>query len=66
MNTVAHRVMLSRRHRSGAFGIADQDAESYLVANGYAWYTQRPLMLLTKKARDYADREARWVKRGRA
>ncbi|KAA0684570.1 hypothetical protein DTW90_36130 [Neorhizobium sp. P12A] len=61
MNTVAHKTILARHKVNGPFGIADQAAEDYLIKNGFARYTRRPLMLLTPKGQAYAKREKAWL-----
>lgn len=60
MMASAHAIIM-RSHSSGnPIATTDRDAEFYLIQHGYAAYSQKPLMVLTQKAVDYATRELAW------
>jgi len=60
MMALAHTLIM-RAHQTGRpIATFDADAEFYLINHGYAAYSQKPLMVLTKKAEDYAEREIAW------
>ncbi|MDR6818451.1 hypothetical protein J2X76_003628 [Neorhizobium sp. 2083] len=60
MKALAHTLIM-RSHASGnPIATTDRDAEFYLINHGYAAYSQKPLMVLTKAGTDYADRELAW------
>ncbi len=65
MMASAHRTLMSRLDKFNAFGVTDRETEEYLIQHGYTRYTQRPLMLLTKRGVDYARRNTEWLKTGR-
>ena len=65
MMALAHTLIM-RAHETGRpIATLDRDAEFYLINHGYAAYSQKPLMVLTKKAEDYAEREKAWLSAGR-
>ncbi|WP_105430178.1 hypothetical protein [Neorhizobium sp. T6_25] len=60
MMALAHTLIM-RSHSSGnPIATTDRDAEFYLINHGFAAYSQKPLMVLTKKAEEYAEREKAW------
>ncbi len=60
MMALAHNLIM-RSHASGnPIATTDADAEFYLIHHGYAAYSRKPLMVLTKKAEEYAQREIAW------
>ncbi|WP_037076164.1 hypothetical protein [Neorhizobium vignae] len=60
MNTVAHTIIMRAATTGRPIATLDADAETYLINNGYAAYSRKPLMVLTKKAEEYAQREIAW------
>jgi hypothetical protein len=65
MMSAAHSAILRAADRGKPFCPGDPDAERYLIDNGYARYTEKPLMVLTGKAFRYARENAKWLKTGR-
>lgn len=62
MNSVSHTLIM-RAHQTGRpIATLDADAERYLITSGYAAYSQKPLMVLTQKGIEYAEREIAWAK----
>lgn len=60
MMALAHTLIM-RAHQTGRpIATFDADAEFYLINHGFAAYSQKPLMVLTKKAEEYAEREKAW------
>lgn len=65
MNTVAHTIIMRGHSSLRDLATVDVVAERYLIDFGYARYTTKPLMRLTRKAHVYAEREIAW-QRGKA
>ena len=65
MNTKAHSIIMRANQTGRPIATIDADAERYLISNGYAAYSTKPLMVLTQKAKDYAEREKAWLSQER-
>lgn len=62
MMALAHTLIM-RAHQTGRpIATFDADAEVYLINHGFAAYSQKPLMVLTKKAEEYVDKQIAWAK----
>ncbi|KQV83281.1 hypothetical protein [Rhizobium sp. Root1220] len=55
--------LMARKDRNGAFGVADERIESYLIERGLCRYTQRPLMLVTERGRQEIARHRQQLRR---
>jgi hypothetical protein len=61
MMALAHTLIM-RAHQTGRpIATTDADAEFYLIHHGYAAYSRKPLMVLTKKAEEYAAKQEAWI-----
>lgn len=67
MLSSAHTYILSAYGSKNPRCCGDLATERYLIAHGYAVYVagKKPLMILTKHGRNYAERNGKWLRSGR-